>query len=186
MKKKILYALLILLIIAFIYVIIIAINHNTKNINNNVANEITEDRLKELFDNSYKYYLLYKGIDKNSSSNIKIDDITYYKVKSFKSFEEIETMINNTFVKGKQEHYYNNLFENRNYIETENGVYVEYKENCNNIEISYDNIMVTKIDENTIFIDCQNTGVNAYYEDGNWYLSSTLHFCKDENKESNQ
>lgn len=183
MKKKILYILLIILIICFIGVVAIVIKSKNEDKTNTKVVEITEDRLKELFDNSYNYYLLYEGFDKDSTGSLELDNVKYTKVNNFKTFEEIDNMINNTFVKSKREMYYNDVFTNRNYLEVESGVYFEYKDHCDNIAISYDNITVNKVSDNVIFIDAEYTGVNAYYEDNNWYLDGPLHFCN-KNKES--
>ena len=188
MKKKILYilyTLLVILIICFIGVVAIVIKNKDSNNNNIQANLITDDRLKELFDNSYNYYLLYEGYDENSTGKLNLDNITYTKINNYNTFDEIDNMINNTFVKSKREMYYNDIFTNRNYLEVESGVYFEYKEHCDNIEISYDNISVNKVSDNVIFIETERTGVNAYYEDGNWYLDGPLHFCN-KNKESTE
>jgi len=179
MKTKIIYILLIITIIGFIGITTLVIKQNNENNNSKViTNEITEERLKQLFDNSYNYYILYEGFEETSTGKFEMNNIEYTKVNNVKSIKEIDDLINDTFIEEKRINYYNNIFNNRNYIEISDGVYFEYKQHCDNININYENITINKIKDNIIFIDTIYTGVHAYYENNNWYLDAPLHFCE--------
>lgn len=187
MKKKVLIGILVVLIILFISVIIIVANNklHDNNSKNNSTSPITDNRLKQLYDNSYKYFLLYQGQEDDlvQKDSITVEGVTYTSLSNFKSFQEVEKMINDTFTKARKENYYDMLVTNRKFIEYNNKLYVEYKDVCSPQEINFDSIELIEKDNNKVLLVNEKISNYVYYEDDNWYIDAPLHVCKvEENK----
>lgn len=185
MNKKNIIIIVTLLFISSIIGIYIYLKINKNDINNtndNLKNpvEISDTRLKELFDNSYKYYLIYQGRDANYDQvgYIYIEGVKYYKSKVINSFDNIKQLVDNTFSEKRRITYYQQIFETRDYIETENALYGNFNNYCNNIPIEFEELEITNTSKFIIYIKSKNIGVHAYYENNNWYLDAPLHFCE--------
>ena len=179
MKK--LYIILTILVILFVFTVSMVVYYKfiDKNVNNTLDENkiISEDRLKELFDNSYMYFLLKDGKIKKIKTAL-INDKEYLMVDKIHSLEDIDKIVNNTFDSSRKDALLELLYNTRKFIEVENQVYVSYDDSCDAMDVKYEEIKQEKENDTTVRLRTDDLSILAIYENDNWYLQSPFHICK--------
>jgi len=177
MKKK--YAIILVTIIMIVIVLIlIVVNINEKS---NVNDNLIQERINEIIDNSYKYYLLKEGHITLGNDIIVKDGITYRIIEEewLTKIDDIVNIIEDTFIKSREYNFYNGIFDKHKIIEQDGNLYINLsEENCEvDFEINKSNITFEKKDNDTILIDFDVYRIYSYYEDGKWKLSNNIYVC---------
>jgi len=146
LKNKIKLLIPIVLIIIIIVILItkfIKFNNSKSSIDveKPLDNEVSlsQDRINEVVDKSYKYYLLKEGNITVLDDDVIIQDNKKYKrvlLDGINSINDIDNLINNLFVDKFVAVNRNDIFNNRNYIDKDNKLYLE--ENYSQCNVDYD------------------------------------------------
>lgn len=177
-KRIVLCIILVILILCSIFVIYMGVFYKPKDYSTDM---ISDKRLRELYDNSYKYYLLYEGdISRISSDDgIRVDDKTYTGIVGINNSGDIDKLIDNTFVSIYRDKYYNSLINGREFFEVGGKFYYNNSDIvfCDTLITRFDDIRVTSTNSDRVSIHIGNRVVSAYLEDNDWYLSEPLFKC---------
>lgn len=177
-KKVILSIVLVILIVMAGIVFYLGVFYNR----NREGVIIPEERLKVLYDNSYKYYLLREGdISKISGDEgYSLDGKSYDVIDGFKGMEDIDRLINDTFIPIYRERFYKELFSSREFMEMDGKLYYDNSDRvfCDTVHISYDSLVVTKGEgDGKANIRAGDVMIGAYFDGDDWYLSGPLFSC---------
>lgn len=185
MKKKYIYIVIIIIVI-FVLLGIVYIVLNKDNLQNNIVESKIEQRIEEFLDLSYQYYLIAEGPLEVGEGTINVDGKIFYYVtnKKFTKLADIDTIINSLFLPDYRMTYIEKIYKNREYIESEAGLYVHFiNEPCKvDYNLDEEKYELTKKDENSYVINFSSIGVYTYYDD-EWFLNSPLYFCEGSNAE---
>ncbi len=174
LKKRILFVILVLLIILSGVVLYLGVIYKSNNV-------VSKERLRELYDNSYKYYLLTEGdlTEIGDSDGISIDGVNYSSIKGYSSISDLDSIIDSTFLERYREMYRESLFGSREFIGVNNKVYYATSNYsfCDTSIVPFEDIKVSKSDAGKWLITTDSVITSLYYENGDWYLAKPLFFC---------
>lgn len=171
----------VVIIVVIISLLILSISAFSKN---DEFKKQMDDRVKEIVDNSYLYYLLLNGPLSDGNRSLEINNVKYYyiNIPQLKTIEDIENISNSLFVNDIKEYMTSKLFENRVFLEFDEGLYV----NSDNVEIC-DMTVISNLKD---YIYERNSdgsyrifttfGENdIVYENDNWYLKREIFKCNE-------
>lgn len=151
----------------------------------NKNEELNEKDYKEeiatLLENSYNLSLFAYGKLEYEDSIITIKDKQYKQIKndSIKTINELNNLLENVYVPERLELFYETLYSKKEFVEIENKIYVNDKEESCDIGDNYDftsfNISL-QTDENLI-IDIDEFSYYVYIRDNKLYLSDDVYKC---------
>lgn len=183
MKKKniVIVSILLLVIIAIIIFYNFCFNSTIKN-SNNKQNDPIMNRVIELIDNSYKFYLLKEG-HINLGEHIFEDGEREYvsvNVDWIKNLSDITEIIFDTFTKDLNVDLYTKLNDKQKFIEVDNIVYVSLSdESCKiNYNLDKKNITYKIREDGSMVINLGYINAYAYKENDVWKLRSLPYDCK--------
>lgn len=181
-------SIILLLVVSTIVFINKKDNNNSNNDNNAKYEELTNDRVRDLIISSYYYYLLTYGKIPLKEGTYVSKNIEYHEMKlPFNSFEDIDNLISDTFIKSKQQ-IATNLYEEkttRKYLSVGDTLYVSIDKedtSCDKV-VEYDkDFELTKISPNKytlsyIYNDTNKVELDIQYEDGSWKLNNIMFSC---------
>lgn len=193
MKKetilKILLTISIILLVAVSTIVVInKKDNNSPNNDNTKYEELTNDRVRDLIISSYYYYLLTYGEIPLKEGTYVSNNTEYHEMKlPFNSFEDIDNLISDTFIKSKQQ-IATNLYEEkstRKYLSVGDTLYVSIDKedtSCDKV-VEYDKdfeltkVSPTRYTLSYIYNDENKVELYVQYEDGSWKLNNIMFSC---------
>lgn len=183
-NKKIIIAILVLIVVIVIGIIVFL----CIKINNQIVNEKKLDnRIQELFENSYKYYCFSEGNITITDGTVTVENETYnYVDDEYKSIDSIMSLINNTFVPEKVDYYIEKLNEKNKYLQVGDNLYVKKISNSNGCKIenniNYNSIIVEDVDNETKMLKWDDSFTYIYLVDNEWFLGTEIFNCIDDSE----
>lgn len=187
MKKKTIIV-IIALVITFLLLIVYLLYNN---IYVDSSDDDIETRIKEIMDDSYKFYLLLNGNLPITEQTIQYenDDIRYnlVNIEGINSTSDINVLINSLFSKNARTGKFNEFISTgRNFVSNDNGLYVNFdKEDICDLS-QYGDIfdyIYKKVDDTSIIVSTVLGDTMLVYEEDNWYLLyDNIYICEKENQ----
>ena len=185
MKKKnilIVGILLLIIVLVIMFSYFASNNNNNENNSNNKTNDPTMDRVIELIDNSYKYYLLKEGLIDLGEDTFDDGERIYVSenVEWIKELSDIQDIILDTFTRELKIDLYTNLNEKQKFIELDNVIYVSLsEESCKiNYNVDKENMTYKIREDGSMVIDLGDVKAYAYKENNVWRLRSLPYDCE--------
>ena len=182
-KKILIIASIIIIAIIIAAIVIIILLNREKETSENTRNL---ERARELINNNFLYSYLMQGDIVTSDGYVEDEGIIYYYVEdellsSIQSIEDINMLVQNTFIEGKHELYYENLANGNKYFERNGNLYVaKSTDTCNIMNYKEIEVSIEGISEDKMQIRLPDQIVYAYKENDEWYLGTNNCYCIEE------
>lgn len=186
-KKKIGLIILIIVIVVIVGLLIFLISKSIiDNKDKNISGIQMDDKIDQLVSDGYTYYLLSVGPIPTDGAVVEVDGVEYeyVNIAKIKTIEDITNLVNDLFVEDIRKIKETSIFENRSFLELDNGLYVSYDKDsiCDITNISglrdytYDKVSNDMYRINTAFGDN-----NVIYENDDWRIQSDIFRCSNGN-----
>lgn len=188
-KKKIGLIILIIVIVVIVGLLIFLISKSIiDNKDKNISGIQMDDKIDQLVSDGYTYYLLSVGPIPTDGAVVEVDGVEYeyVNIAKIKTIEDITNLVNDLFVEDIRKIKETSIFENRSFLELDNGLYVSYDKDsiCDITNISglrdytYDKVSNDMYRINTAFGDN-----NVIYENDDWRIQSDIFKCSNNTSE---
>lgn len=188
-KKKIGLIILIIVIVVIVGLLIFLISKSIiDNKDKNISGIQMDDKIDQLVSDGYTYYLLSVGPIPTDGAVVEVDGVEYeyVNIAKIKTIEDITNLVNDLFVEDIRKIKETSIFENRSFLELDNGLYVSYDKDsiCDITNISglrdytYDKVSNDMYRINTAFGDN-----NVIYENDDWRIQSDIFRCSNNTSE---
>ncbi len=182
MKKKKIILIVITLILVIALVVFLILKNPFKKNDGDVSGNSMDKKIDQLVSDGYLYYLLSSGPIPTDGASVEVDGVTYeyVNIAKLKTINDVSNLVNGLFTEELREDRESKIFDDRTFLELENGLYVSYnKDNVCDItnveglkDYTYEKVSKDMYRIITTFGD--NNVVN---ENDNWYVQSDIFKC---------
>lgn len=186
-SRKVLLKIIILIIIILIILLSLISIHFIDN--DNIFPKPTEERAKELLNNSYIYYVLSSGNVPLNGAELLLDDKKYYGVDiDVHSLEEMENILKDSFSKITYDNLYNDVYGDpeKTFTVERNNIYISKvtpDEKCKDIKLDGTVDIVERKGEYYIKYSSKDKLSSSerelVYENSKWVLVNPIKLCFD-------